>query len=72
LIGLREDDAVVSYIGPCGPAVAVSLASTRSSEPTTELTSPRSDTTNGDATAAPEDEEPVDTLAACGSCQALT
>ncbi|HXF97507.1 MAG TPA: hypothetical protein VNJ46_02720 [Gaiellaceae bacterium] len=29
---------MVSYSGPCGPAVTVSLASTRSSEPATELT----------------------------------
>jgi hypothetical protein len=50
LIGLREDDAVVSYLGRFAPAVAASLASKRSSEPTTELTSSRSNTTNGDAT----------------------
>jgi hypothetical protein len=38
LTGRHEDDAVVNYIGPCGPAVTVSLASSRSSEPVTELT----------------------------------
>jgi hypothetical protein len=41
---------VVSYLGPSGPAVAVSLASPRGGEPATELTSSRSYTTNGDAT----------------------
>jgi hypothetical protein len=41
---------VVSYHGPCGPVVAVALASPRSSEPTTDLRPERSDTTNGDAT----------------------
>jgi hypothetical protein len=50
LIGLREDDAVVSYAGRFAPAVAISLASERSGEPATELTSPRSNTTKGDAT----------------------
>src|SRR6266498_3363797 len=45
--GLREDDAVVSYGGPYGPAVALSPASPGSSEPATELTSPRSNTTSG-------------------------
>jgi hypothetical protein len=38
LTGLREDDAVVSYLGRFAPAVAVSLASERSSKPATELT----------------------------------
>jgi hypothetical protein len=37
LTGLREDDAVVSYSGPCGPAVAVSLASPKGGESATEL-----------------------------------
>jgi hypothetical protein len=50
LIGLREDDAVVSYIGRFAPAVAVPLASSKGGEPATELTSSRSNTTNGDAT----------------------
>ena len=50
LTGRHEDDAVVSYIGPCGPAVACSLASLTGSEPATELTSSRSNTTSGDAT----------------------
>jgi hypothetical protein len=50
LTGLREDDAVVSYVGRFAPAVAVSLASERSSEPATVLTSSRSNTTSGDAT----------------------
>jgi hypothetical protein len=44
----REDDVVVSYSRPAGPA-AVSLASPRS-EPATELTSSRSNTASGDAT----------------------
>jgi hypothetical protein len=48
--GLREDDAVVSYVGRFAPAVAVSLASSKGSEPATEHTSSRSNTTNGDAT----------------------
>jgi hypothetical protein len=52
LIGRREDGAVVSYHGPCGPAVAVSLALSKSSEPATELWPGPSDTTNGDATPA--------------------
>jgi hypothetical protein len=46
----REDDAVVSYRGLFEPAVAVSLASTWSSEPATKLRSGRSYTTSGDAT----------------------
>src|SRR5205085_447791 len=50
LNGRREDGAVVSYHGPCEPAVAVSLASSRSSEPATELGPERSYTTSGDAT----------------------
>jgi hypothetical protein len=41
---------VVSYIGRFAPAVAATLASKRSSEPATELTSSRSNTTSGDAT----------------------
>ena len=41
---------MVSYVGRFAPAVAVSLASQWSSEPATELTSSRSNTTNGDAT----------------------
>jgi len=49
LTGLREDDAVVSYVGRFAPAVAVSPASA-GGEPTTELTWLRSNTTNGDAT----------------------
>jgi hypothetical protein len=39
LIGHREDEAVVSYIGRLAPAVAVPLASSKGSEPATELTS---------------------------------
>jgi hypothetical protein len=50
LIGLREDDAVVSYRGRFAPAVAVSPASSTSSEPATKLTPTRSNTTSGDAT----------------------
>jgi hypothetical protein len=50
LDGRREDDAVVSYHGPCGPAVAVSLASPRSGKPATELRPGGSYTTRGDAT----------------------
>jgi hypothetical protein len=46
LTGLREDDAVVSYTGRFAPAVACSLASVKGSEPATELTSSRSNTTN--------------------------
>jgi hypothetical protein len=46
----REDGAVVSHHGPSGPVIAASPASTRSSELTTKLTSPHSNTTNGDAT----------------------
>jgi hypothetical protein len=42
---------VVSYMGASGPAVAFSPASRRSGESATELTSGRSYTTNGDATA---------------------
>jgi hypothetical protein len=38
LTGLREDDAVVSYIGRFAPAVAVPLASSKGGEPATELT----------------------------------
>jgi hypothetical protein len=53
LTGLREDDAVVSYVGRSVPAVAVSLALSKGGEPTTELTSTRSNTTNGDATQNP-------------------
>jgi hypothetical protein len=53
LTGLREDDAVVSYLGRFAPAVAVSLAASRSSEPATVLTSSRSNTTDGDATGQP-------------------
>ena len=41
---------MVSYIRPCGPAVAASPATLTGSEPATELTSSRSNTTNGDAT----------------------
>jgi hypothetical protein len=41
---------VVSYIGPCGPAVTLSPASERGSEPAPELSLARSYTTNGDAT----------------------
>lgn len=41
---------MVSYIGRFAPAVAVPLASLKSGEPATELTSSRSNTTNGDAT----------------------
>ena len=41
---------MVSYAGRFAPAVAVSLASSKGSEPATELTSSRSNTTNGDAT----------------------
>jgi hypothetical protein len=41
---------VVSYIGRFAPAVAVPLASSKGGEPATELTSSRSNTTNGDAT----------------------
>ena len=44
---------MVSYIGRFAPAVACSLASVRGGEPATELTSSRSNTTNGDATLAP-------------------
>jgi hypothetical protein len=50
LTGLREDDAVVSYVGRFAPALAVTLASIKGGEPTTVLTSSRSNTTNGDAT----------------------
>jgi hypothetical protein len=53
LDGLREDDAVVSYLGPYGPAVAAPLAAPSGGEPATELTSERSYTTNGDATVDP-------------------
>ena len=42
---------MVSYAGRFAPAVAVPLALLRSSEPATELTSDRSYTTSGDATA---------------------
>ncbi len=41
---------MVSYIGRFAPAVAVPLASSKGGEPTTELTSSRSNTTHGDAT----------------------
>jgi hypothetical protein len=50
LTGLREDDAVVSYVGRFAPAVAVPLASSKGGEPATELTSSRSNTTDWDAT----------------------
>jgi len=43
---------VVSYVGRFAPAVAVPLASSKGGEPATELTSSRSNTTNGDATLA--------------------
>ena len=41
---------MVSYVGRFAPAVACSLASLKGGEPATELTSSRSNTTNGDAT----------------------
>ena len=41
---------MVNYIGPCGPAVTASPATLTGGEPATELTSSRSNTTNGDAT----------------------
>jgi hypothetical protein len=41
---------VVSYVGRFAPAVAVPLAASRGGEPATELTSSRSNTTDGDAT----------------------
>jgi hypothetical protein len=50
LTGLSEDDAVVSYHGRCAPVVAVSLASSRSSEPATKHQPTRPYTTTGDAT----------------------
>jgi hypothetical protein len=50
LTGRHEDDAVVSYIGPYGPAVTASPATLTGGEPATKLTSSRSNTTNGDAT----------------------
>ena len=46
-LGCFEDDAVASYVGSCRPVVPVSLASSKVSEPATELTSECSDTTNG-------------------------
>ena len=41
---------MVSYSGRFAPAVAVPPASSKGSEPATELTSTHSNTTNGDAT----------------------
>ena len=41
---------MVSYVGRFAPAVACSLTSVKGGEPATELTSSRSNTTNGDAT----------------------
>ena len=41
---------MVSYVGRFAPAVAVSLAFLTGGDPATELTSSRSNTTNGDAT----------------------
>jgi hypothetical protein len=46
---------VVSYSGRFAPAVAVPLASVKGGKPATELTSSRSNTTNGDATSASAD-----------------
>ncbi|MCA1678049.1 MAG: hypothetical protein LC777_03385, partial [Actinobacteria bacterium] len=46
---------MVSYIGRFAPAVAVPLASSKGGAAATELTSSRSNTTNGDATAEPSD-----------------
>ena len=43
-------DAAVSFPGASAPAVAVPTASLKGDEPAPELTSPHSNTTNGDAT----------------------